>query len=210
VHEAGTAIGQVEQVATAIAAAVEQQGAVTREIVSRVQTVSVATQQATRAMQDVSTMSETADAASHSVLTGAAMLSTTADKLRAKVNHFLNAMAHTEDADRRRHERIDGGDLQVRLRLGGQAELAVTIIDISRSGVTRAYNASAAAGTEAMLTLPGSNQTEVARAIRAADGLPMLEFARDAATLARVDPALDHIARAGSAMIAHAGSAMAA
>ncbi len=210
VHEVGTAIGQVEQVAAAIAAAVEQQGAVTREIVSSVQTVSEATQQATRAMQDVSAMSETADAASHSVLTSAVTLSTTADKLRAEVNHFLNAMAHTEDADRRRHERIDGGGLQARMLLGGQAEVAITIIDISRGGVALASNANAAAGAEATLTLPGTNQAVSARTMRAADGLLMLEFAQDPATLARVNPALQHIAHAGSAMIAHAGSAMAA
>ena len=87
------------EVATAIAAAVEQQAAATREIASSVQTVTAATHEATKAMQEVSSISENTDAASRKVLSGADEVNRNADTLRGEVTEFLQAMASTSDED---------------------------------------------------------------------------------------------------------------
>ena len=93
VREVGTGIGQVEEVATAIAAAVEEQASVTQNIVASVHTVTTATQEATAAMQDVSAASERTDAASGKVLEGADAVGRDADTMRGEVTQFLQAMA---------------------------------------------------------------------------------------------------------------------
>ena len=98
------------QVATAIAAAVEQQAAATREIAASVLTVTTATQEATQAMQEVSAISESTDAASGMVTAGADEVARDADTMRAEVTQFLKVMASNDDADRQRDERIAGND----------------------------------------------------------------------------------------------------
>jgi methyl-accepting chemotaxis protein len=95
VRDVSAAIGEVNAVATAIAAAVEQQASATREIAASVQTVTVATQDATRAMQDVASISEATDVASAKVMAGAADVGRDADALRGQVTQFLQAMANT-------------------------------------------------------------------------------------------------------------------
>ena len=101
VRDVSASIGEVNEVATAIAAAVEQQAAATREIAASVQTVTTATQEATQAMQEVSSISESTDAASGMVLAGADEVGRDADTMRGEVTQFLQAMASTDDADRR-------------------------------------------------------------------------------------------------------------
>ena len=120
VHEVSTAIGQVSEVAAAIAAAVEEQSATTREIAASVQTVTEATQQASQAMQDVASVSETAEASSQSVLQNAGEVGKTADVLRTELSLFLQAMAKTDEEDRRRYERIDGHGAAATLRMAGR------------------------------------------------------------------------------------------
>jgi hypothetical protein len=53
-----------------------------------------------------------------------------------------------------------------------------------------------------MLVLPGTDEAVAARVVRASDGLLGLVFRQEAASLARVDQALDHIARATTARAA--------
>ena len=96
VRDVRMAIGEVNEVATAIAAAVEQQAAATREIAASVQTVTTATQDATRAMQEVSSISAQTDAASAKVLAGAADVGRDAATMSSKVTQFLSAMASTD------------------------------------------------------------------------------------------------------------------
>ena len=60
------AIGQVESVATAIAAAVEQQAAATGEISGSVQNVTLATNTSAQAMDEVLIVAEQTDTASRS------------------------------------------------------------------------------------------------------------------------------------------------
>ncbi len=202
VRAVGTAIGEVDQVAATIAVAVAQQAEVTGDIVASVQTVAAATQETARAMQDVSAMSETAVAMGRDVLDGADEVNRTAETLQNELTQFLTAMARTEKEQRRRYERIDGRGLQARLRLPGQAEIGVTIRDISREGVAVACSLAAVCGSEATLVLPGADEEVPARVLRADDGLVRLVVHQDAASLALVDRALDHIATAVSASAA--------
>lgn len=193
VRDVTAAIGKVNEVATAIAAAVEQQAAATREIAASVQTVTIATQDATQAMQDVSSISELTDAASAKVLAGAAEVGRDADTMRGEVTQFLQAMANTDDQDRRRYERIPGNGARAVLRLHGQKELCVVIEDISRGGLALRCDWSASAGTEVNLELPGADGAVGARIVWSRTGVLARAFRQDEAMLRLVDRALAHI-----------------
>ena len=198
----GIAIGEVDEVAAAIAAAVEQQAAVTGDIGASVQTVSAATRQTAQAMQDVLGMSEAAVGMGKEVLDGTDAVNRTAEALQNELTQFLTALTNTEEDQRRRYERIDGHGLRARLLLSGQAEIDVTIHDISRGGVALQCAVKAECGSEATLVLPGTDEAVAARVVRAYDGLLGLVFRQEAASLARVDRAIDHIARAPAARAA--------
>jgi len=193
VRDAGHAIGTVNQVATAIAAAVEQQAVATKEIAASVQTVSSATQNASRAIQDVSAISEQTDAASAKVLDGASQVGRDADTLRGEVMQFLQAMAGTSNEDRRLYERIPGNGAQAVLHAPGQAPGRVAIVDISRGGLAVRSGWSGDVGREVQLELPGADGIVAARVVRAEKGLLGLAFLQEEKTLRRVDHALARI-----------------
>ena len=197
VREVGVSIGQVEQVASAIAAAVEEQSAVTQGIVSSVQTVSAATQDATRAMQAVSQAAEATDAASRTVLTGADEVSANAARMRDEVGQFLQAMTSTNDEDRRLYERIPGNGTFARVQTP-TAELRASVQDISRGGLGLRCDWNGETGSEVSVVLPGTEATVSARVIRAAGGNLGLAFRQDAATLALVDRTLRQIGGMGA------------
>jgi methyl-accepting chemotaxis protein len=192
VREVGISIGQVDQVASAIAAAVEQQAAVTQSIVSSVQSVTLATQDATRAMREVSQVAETTDAASRTVLSGADEVSANAARLQDEVGQFLRAMATTNDEDRRMYERVPGNGALARWQAPG-GEMHAAIVDISRGGLGLRCDWKVEAGSELQIMLPGADGTATARVARSERGQLGLTFRQDAATLARVDLALRHI-----------------
>ena len=194
VREVGLSIGQVEQVASAIAAAVEEQAAVTQSIVSSVQSVTAATDDATRAMREVSTVAETTDAASRTVLTGADEVSANAARLRDEVGQFLHAMASTNDEDRRLYERIPGNGAVARLR-SSRGEVRAPILDISRGGLRLGCDWDAESGSEVEVVLPGGERAAATRVIRMARGQLALAFRQDDVTLAQVDEALRQISR---------------
>ena len=193
VHDVSSAIGEVNEVATAIAAAVEQQAAATREIAASVQTVTAATQDATLAMQEVSSISEQTDGASAKVLAGAADVGRDADTLRGEVTQFLAAMANTNDEERRRYERMPGNGAQAMLRPPGRPEMRVIIEDVSRAGIAVRCGWWAEVGTEVQLGLPGADGVVTARTIRSENGRLALAFRQDEEMLRRVDAALEEI-----------------
>ncbi|MEJ0016440.1 MAG: methyl-accepting chemotaxis protein [Acetobacteraceae bacterium] len=190
VREVTVAIGQVSEVAAAIAAAVEEQTATTREIVASVQTVSNATQDATQAMEGVSSDSESTEAASRSVMANADEVGKTADILRSELNMFLQAMAKTDEDERRRYERVSGRGASAMLTVRGRAAVKVTIRDISRGGVSIETDWSAPAGTEVQVELPGNSEGVPARIVRDIGGVLALAFRQDEAVLRKVDQAL--------------------
>jgi methyl-accepting chemotaxis protein len=193
VRQVSASIGEVEQVAAAIAAAVEEQAAVTRDIAASVQTVTAATQDATKAMREVSAVSESTEVASRSVLEGADEVGRNADTLHADMDHFLAAMAQTEDDEHRLYERIPGGGAVAVLRSWGGKDMRAVVQDVSRGGISLRCDWQAAAGTEVQIVLPGTDRAVTARMVRVADGLVGLTFRHDPATLALVGAALKHI-----------------
>jgi methyl-accepting chemotaxis protein len=193
VREVTTAIGQVEEVATAIAAAVEQQAAGTREIAGSVQTVAAATQDATKAMQDVSAISERTDQSSGKVLSGADAVGRDAGTLRNEVTHFLRAMSQTNDQERRLYERIPGNRAEAVLRVPGQPDKRLRILDISRGGAALVSDWEAALGTEVTVELPGSSSLVNARTVRSENGALCVVFRQDEAALKLVDQAMVRI-----------------
>ena len=195
VREVSTSIGQVSEVAAAIAAAIEQQTATTREIAHNAQSVMTVTQEATQAMQDVSAVSETTGAASEDVKQNADEVGRTAGVLRSELTMFLEAMAKSDEDDRRRYERIPGKDAIATLHAPGRGATRVVINDISRGGIGLRCDWQAAVGAEVEIELPGTDKAVVARMVRSRDGLLALAFRQDAAVLRRVDVALDNISR---------------
>ena len=194
VRDVSAAIAEVNAVATAIAAAVEQQASATRDIAVSVQTVTVATQDATRAMQEVSAISETTDAASSKVLDGAGEVGRDADTLRGEVTQFLQAMASTNEEERRRYERIAGNGTEAVLRSAGQPERRGVILDISRGGTAIRTDWQPSVGTEVQVELPGAGGAVTGRAVRWQNGMLALAFRQEETMLRRVDQALDRIA----------------
>jgi methyl-accepting chemotaxis protein len=192
VREAGVAIAQVEQVASAIATAVEEQAAVTRNIASSVQSVTVTTRHVTSAMREVSHVAEATDAASRVVLTGADELSANAARLRDEVSLFLRAMTSTNEDERRLFVRVPGnGAVATLLAPGG--DISAPVVDISRGGVALSCDWSGEPGSRARVVLPGTGEAIAARVVRTAPRRLGLTFPQDAATLALVDASLLHI-----------------
>jgi methyl-accepting chemotaxis protein len=183
----------VSEVAAAIAAAVEEQSATTREIAASVQTVTTATQQAGKDMDGVATVSEAAQEASKSVVEISDTVGGTADMLRSELTQFLEGMAKTDDADRRRYERIPGAGAEAVIRAAGRPEFRAPIVDISRGGLGVRTDWRPETGTEVQVSLPGVDTSVTARAARTENGVLALAFRQDEAMLRRVDTALSRI-----------------
>jgi methyl-accepting chemotaxis protein len=90
IRNIGQTIGEINHVTTAIAAAVEQQGAATREIARNIQHAAGGTSEVSSNIVGVSTASAEAGAAAGEVLTASSALRREADVLRAEIDAFLS------------------------------------------------------------------------------------------------------------------------
>jgi hypothetical protein len=135
--------------------------------------------------------------ASHTVQQNAEEVGHTAGVLRSELTQFLEAIAKTDEEDRRRYERIDGGGTTAVLRPAGREEMRPVIANMSRGGVALRTDWWADAGTEVQVLLPGASAAVTARTVRSQDGILALTFRQDAAMLRRVDAALEHIGAKG-------------
>jgi methyl-accepting chemotaxis protein len=202
VREVGTAITEVEEVATAIAAAVEQQAASTREIAAGVQAVTVAAQEAHQSMRELLTIAEQTDAASAKVLGGTNEVRSDAGKLRGELTQFLDAMAHADADERRLYERIAVKGVEATLRTAGRAEMRAQVVDMSRGGTAVRCDWPLDAGVEVHLDLPGADGPVTARVVRCDRGSMALAFRQEATMLRRVDQVLTRIGDRGIAIAA--------
>jgi methyl-accepting chemotaxis protein len=82
-------IGEVNQISTAIASAVEEQGAATQEIARNVQQASAATAEVTSHINGVTQGAQKTGGAANHVLSSAGTLNGQADQLRGQVESFL-------------------------------------------------------------------------------------------------------------------------
>jgi methyl-accepting chemotaxis protein len=85
-------IGEINEVTTAIAAAVEQQGAATREIARNIQHAAGGTSEVSSNIIGVSTASTEAGSAAGEVLSASGALRREADVLRAEIDAFLSSI----------------------------------------------------------------------------------------------------------------------
>jgi methyl-accepting chemotaxis protein len=200
VREVGSAIGQVETVATAIAAAVEEQAAATREITNSVQMVTTATSTAAEAMREVLGIAEATDTSSDAALKAADEVGRTAETLRTEVTDFLAAMSHGDDDERRLYERISGNGVRVTLRFEGKPAAEASISDISRGGMAVQHGGVYAVGTDLEIGLPGGAAVR-ARVVRSGNGTVGFAFRQDHESLVRIDRTLGIVGQ-GSARAA--------
>jgi methyl-accepting chemotaxis protein len=133
----GSVIGKMDEVATAISAAVEQQSTTTNEITANVQSVTEATGQTARAMQHVAEIAQGAGTVSQEVLAGATDVGSQAGTLRTEVDHFLTAV-RADTGERRSYERIATKGMTVGLRISGHETVRVATKDLSRGGASLA------------------------------------------------------------------------
>jgi len=89
IHAIGETIGEMNQIATGIASAVDQQGAATREIARSVQSVAAGTQEVVSNIAGVNEASGETGAAAGHLLTAAGGLSREADQLKREVGSFV-------------------------------------------------------------------------------------------------------------------------
>ncbi len=89
IREIGGVIGQINEIASAIAAAVEQQGAATNEIARNVEQAANGTKEASVNVTEVNQSAREAGAAAGQVLDASGELSRQAERLRTEVGRFL-------------------------------------------------------------------------------------------------------------------------
>jgi methyl-accepting chemotaxis protein len=89
IRSIGNTIGEINEVTTAIAAAVEEQGAATREIARNIQHAAGGTSEVSSNIVGVSSASTEAGTAATEVLTASGALRREADVLRAEIDAFL-------------------------------------------------------------------------------------------------------------------------
>jgi methyl-accepting chemotaxis protein/aerotaxis receptor len=92
IGEISGTIARLSEIASAIAAAVEQQGAATQEIARNVQQAAQGTQQVSSNVGDVQRGASETGAASSQVLSAAQMLSRDSNRLKLEVGKFLNSV----------------------------------------------------------------------------------------------------------------------
>jgi methyl-accepting chemotaxis protein len=187
VETIGTVIGRMEQVSSAIAAAVEEQSVTTREIAKSVQAVTIAVEGAANAMGEVVGNADQAGQVSLSVQAGADDIAQQASKLRIEVDQFLQAV-RTDTGDRRQYERLDGMGMMVKLQIHGRPATQVVLGDISRGGTALGYRGELPAGTEVEVSLPRDPAPLPGRVVRTMpNGMLAIVFRPDSTTLGRVD-----------------------
>ena len=196
--EIGGMIGRMDEVSTAIAAAVEQQSVTTREIATSVQAVSGATVRSAQAMGQVVAVADEAGTASQDVLGGAAEIGHETERLRAEVDRFLAAV-HQDSGERRQSERIAGGPAVAMVRLPGQDAIPATIEDLSQGGSALLCDLAVAVGTEVAVELPEAGGPVTGKVVHTVGGRLGIEFRGDDATRSRIARAVEAVAKARQA-----------
>ncbi|UFZ06730.1 methyl-accepting chemotaxis protein [Bradyrhizobium ontarionense] len=92
IKEIGSTIGRLSEIAAAVSAAVEEQGAATQEISRNVQHAASGTQRVSRNIDDVQRGASETGSASSQVLTAARSLSAESGRLKREVSRFLGSL----------------------------------------------------------------------------------------------------------------------
>jgi methyl-accepting chemotaxis protein len=196
--EIGLVIGKMDQVTTAISAAVEQQSVTTREIASNVQAVTIATNRAAQAMTEVVEAADNAGQVSRTVLDGVADIGRQATALRTEIDQFLVAV-RDDSGDRRSHARVPGDGATVTVRVALQPDRSALLHDISVAGAAVVGEWQLPGGQEVELDLPNGGGAILGRVVRCGEGVLSIVFRQDSATADRVGHAIAALGRRGIA-----------
>lgn len=180
VQEVANAIQRVNGVASAIAAAVEEQDAVTRDISASVQSVAKQNDEAARAMREVSDVAEGARASSGTVKTAAETVADVTGRLGERVDGFLTDM-------RTDWERVDGANTPMLIATKGGTAQQAALIEIARDGASLRGDGAFKPGMMVELALAGAGAALPARVVLAEGGRIGLAFAQNAESLAATD-----------------------
>jgi len=196
--EVAAVIGRIDAVASAIAAAVEEQSTTTRGIAASIQTVSGATDSTVQAMREVAGLADDAGQVSQEVLRAATGIGKEAETLRVEVDQFLSTV-RDDGGERRGFERIPGNGVNVTLRVPGRPAVTVPLRDLSRGGAALRYEQSLSAGSHIEMELPAAGGVVPARVARCEQGTLGIVFQQEPAALARIDRALAALSQAVAA-----------
>jgi methyl-accepting chemotaxis protein len=180
VQEVAHAIQRVNGVAGAIAAAVEEQDAVTRDISASVQSVARQNDEAARAMREVSDVAEGARASSGTVKVAAETVADVTGRLGEQVDGFLTGM-------RTDWERVNGAGTPMLIAAKGGNAQEAGLIEIARDGASLKGDGAFKPGMAVELALPGAGAALPARVVLAEGGRIGLAFAQTDENLAAVD-----------------------
>jgi methyl-accepting chemotaxis protein len=149
-------------------------------------------------MGHVVVVADQAGTASKGVLEGAAEIGQEATTLRTQVDRFLEAVRN-DSGERRRFERIDGGNIRATLHLPGRNAASARVRDISAGGVALDCDERVAHGLEVSLELPAAGGAVTGTVIRSDGTTLALAFDEDEATRARVRRAIGALGNAEQA-----------
>jgi len=197
VHAVSATIGHIDEIAASIAAAMQVQGEVTRQIAETISTVSTHNDRTTSAMRDVSSLAEQAGVTSGNVLESANSVAHVSSTLQQEMESFLTSML-SETGEQRGWERVPGGRAIVPVRVQGGPTLSTALLDISRGGARLECAINCAPGTDIELILPGGG-TVMGRTCRATGQSLGVAFRLDDETLRHVDHALEVVGGAAQA-----------
>jgi methyl-accepting chemotaxis protein len=197
IRAVGATVARVDEIAAAIATAIQQQRSATREMARTVQSAAKASESTAAAMTQLAIDTERGDALGNSVLTAATDIGEVAGTLRAEVDQFLHAMAAEDAQQGRRWERASGHDTPAKLTVPGPREIAVTLRDISRGGAALRSAWTGDVGATVELALPGSSARLAARLVRHDGNIVAIAFRQDERTMAGIDAVVARLASHG-------------
>jgi len=180
VQEVANAFQRMNGVAGAIAAAVEEQDALTRDILASVQSVAKQNDEGARAMREVSDVAEGARASSGTVKTAAETVADVTGRLGEQVDDFLVGT-------RTDWERVNGAGTPMLIAAKGGTAQEAALIEIARDGASLHGDGAFKPGMMVELALPGAGAAFTSRVVLAEGGRIGLAFAQNAESVAAVD-----------------------
>jgi hypothetical protein len=176
----------MSQVATAIAAAVEQLGDATRVISVSVHMMAGATPRATTAMHQASGVSEAAGRTSREVPATVGEVALVAGTLRQEVDQSVAAM-RADESNRRHYERLPGNGIMASPRVQSHPARDTKGLGVSRGGIAISGDLELAAVEAVEVSLLGMDTAAKGRVARSQVGRLAVAFRQDPANLAVIE-----------------------
>ncbi len=193
--EIGGMIGRMDQAASAVAEAVQEQTSTTHEVAESIKTVSSAIEASARDMaQVIAIADQQAVKASEQLLYGVTDIGQEVEKLKSVVDGFLDEVRN-EAAERRQFQRFDGRSDTVSLMFSGEAPVQATIKDMSLGGAALHLETPPDIGTVLLLELPDAAGPVTGTVVRSEGDTISVEFAKDDETRGRVERALQSLTK---------------